>query len=58
MITNERKKVVTEKFKKSKVYIGYSPGIDDVYENLQEYNPTKKKKNFDSVWWYESRHGI
>ena len=49
MITNERKKVVTEKFKKSTVHIDYSPRIHDVYENLQEYNPIKKRKNFDSV---------
>ena len=26
-----------------------------VFENLEDYNPTKKK-NIKSVWWYDSRY--
>ena len=32
------------KFKKSKAFIDHSQTIDDVYENLEDYNSTKKKK--------------
>ena len=30
--------------KKSKAFIACSQTIDDVYENLEEYNPTKKRR--------------
>ena len=35
-------------FKNPKAFIDYSQTIDDVYENLKDYNPTKKKKNTNS----------
>ena len=28
----------------SKAFIDYSEVIDDVYENVEDYNPTKKRK--------------
>ena len=31
-------------FKNPKAFIDYSQTIDDVYENLKDYNPTKKRK--------------
>ena len=30
-------------------FIDYSQRIDDVYENLGDYNPTKKRKFFDDM---------
>ena len=39
-----RKKVETKKIKNPKTVIDYSQTIDDVYTNLKDYNPTKKKK--------------
>ena len=32
------------KLKISKTFIDYSQAIDDIYENLEDYNPTKKRK--------------
>ena len=30
--------------KNSKAFIDYLQSIDDVYENLEDYNPTKKRR--------------
>ena len=30
--------------KNSKALVDYSQAIDDVYENLEDYNPTKKRR--------------
>ena len=44
MLINEREKVGTELLKNPKALIDYSQTFDDVYENLELYNPTKKRK--------------
>ena len=31
-------------FSDSKVLIGYSNNMDDIYKNIQKYNPNKKRK--------------
>ena len=41
---NGRGKVEIKELKNSKAFIDYSQTCDDVYENLEEYNPTKKRK--------------
>ena len=41
MLINRREKVETENLK---AFIDYSQAIDDVYENLEDYNPTKKMR--------------
>ena len=33
-----------ENFKNPKAFSGYSQTTDDVYENLEDYDPTKKKR--------------
>ena len=38
------KKVETKTIKNPKALIDYSKTIDDVYENLEDYNPTKKRR--------------
>ena len=38
------KKLGTRKWKNSKAFIGYSQATDHVYKNLEDYNPTKKRK--------------
>ena len=43
----EEKKVRIKELKNPKVFIAYPQTIDDVYENLEEYNNTKKR--VDSV---------
>ena len=42
-ILTERKKMI-KKLKNSKTFIDYSQTIDDVYENVEDYNPPNKKK--------------
>ena len=44
MLINGREKVGIKKLKNLKAFIGYSQIIDNVYENLEDYNPTKKRK--------------
>ena len=44
MLINEREKKWIKKLKNQKAIIDYSQTIDDVYENLEEYNPEKKRK--------------
>ena len=39
---NECENVANKKSKNPKGYIDYSQRTDDVYEKLEEYNPTKK----------------
>ena len=55
---NERGKVGIENSKNPTTFINYSHTIYGVYENLEDYNPTKKKESVNSVWWYYSRYGI
>ena len=28
--------------------------MDDIYKNIEEYNPNMKQKNIDHFWWYDS----
>ena len=37
-------KIGIKNLKNPKAFIDYSQTIDDVYENLGDYNPTKKKR--------------
>ena len=40
LLINGREKVIIENFKNPKAFIDNSQTIDDVYENLEDYNPT------------------
>ena len=44
LLINGREKVAIRKLKNSKVFIDYSQTMDDIYENLEDFNPTKKRK--------------
>ena len=44
MLINGIEKVGIETLKNPKALIDYSRTIDDVYENLEDYNPTKKRR--------------
>ena len=43
LIINGKEKVGIENLKNPKAFIDYSQTIDSVYENLEDYNPRKKK---------------
>ena len=57
LFINGKEKLEIENLKNPKAFIDYSQTIDNVYENLEDYNP-EKKKSLNSVWWYDSRYGI
>ena len=44
LLISRREKVEIENLKKSKAFIDYSLTIHDVYENLEDYKPTKKRR--------------
>ena len=44
LLINGREEVRMKKLKNPKTFIDYSQTIDDVYDNLEDYNPSKKKK--------------
>ena len=44
LLNNGRGKGRTENLKNPKAFIDYSQTIDDIYENLEDYNPTKKRR--------------
>ena len=43
-LLNGREKVGTEILKNPKAFTDYLQIIDDIYENLEDYNPTKKRR--------------
>ena len=43
--------------KNPKAFIDYCQTIDDIYENLEDYNPTKKRR-VNSAWWCDCRYGM
>ena len=43
---NGREKVVVENLKTPKAFTDYSQTVGDVYENLEDYNPTIKRRVF------------
>ena len=44
LLINGRKKIGIKKFKNPKTFIDYSQIIDYVSQNLEDYNPTKKRR--------------
>ena len=44
LLINQREKVGLENLKNPKAFIDYLQTIDGVYENLEDYNPTKKRR--------------
>ena len=44
LLINGREKVGIKKLKNPNTFIDYPKTIDHVYENLEDYNPTKKKR--------------
>ena len=39
----------------SNAFTECSNTMDDVYENIDDYNPNRKR-NFNCVWWHDCRH--
>ena len=50
---NKRENTGLKYFNDSKTLIEYSINMDDIYKNIEEYNPNKKTKNIDCFRWYD-----
>ena len=51
-LINKRESTDLNHFNDSKAFIKYSNDEDDIYENIEEYNPNKKRKTlivFDNI---------
>ena len=44
MLINKREGAVINHFNDSETFIEYSNDMDDIYKNIEEYNPNKKRK--------------
>ena len=44
LLNNGREKVGIKTLKNPKTFIDYSQTIDNIYENLEDYNPTNKRR--------------
>ena len=44
MLINKREGVGLKEFNDSKAFIEYSNDMDDIYKNIEEYNPSKEHK--------------
>ena len=44
LLINGREKVGIKRIKNPKAFTDYSQKTDDIYENLEDYNPTKKRR--------------
>ena len=44
MLINKRESTGLKYLNDSKAFIEYSNGMDDIYKNIEEYNPNKKRK--------------
>ena len=45
---NKREGTDIKHFNDSEVFIVYSNDMDDIYRNIEEYNPSKKKRKYRS----------
>ena len=52
LLINRHKSVGLRHCNDCKVLTEYSNDMDDIYENIDEYNPNKELKNIDYIRWY------
>ena len=50
-LINKREGVGIDHFNDPKAFIEYSNDMHNVYKNINNYNPDKKKQNINSFWW-------
>ena len=49
LLIHKRGSAGIKHFKDSEAFIEYSNDMDDIYQNIEECNPTKKTKNIDRI---------
>ena len=53
LLINKKESINTKYLNDSKALLNTQRiWMDDIYENKKEYNPNKKRKNIDHIWWY------
>ena len=55
ILIENRQNVGIKHFNDPNAFIESSNTLDDVYENINDYNPSRKK-NLNCFWWYDWRH--
>ena len=50
MLINKRGSTGLKHFNDSKAFIVYFNDMDDIYKNIEKYNPNKKQK---ILYWYD-----
>ena len=58
VLINRKEKIGIEHEKNPKPFIDYLQTIANVYELLEDYNPTKRRKVLIVLILYDSRYGI
>ena len=56
-LVNKWENTGSKQFNNSKGFNEYSNDMDDIYKNIEEYNPIKKQKNINCIWWYDCWYG-
>ena len=49
LLINKLEGAVIKHFHDSESFIEYSNDVDDIYKNIEEYNPKKERKNIDHI---------
>ena len=52
-LINKREKVGLKHSNDLNAFIEYSNDIQDVFKNIEEYNPREKMQSINSFWWYD-----
>ena len=52
-LINKRENTGLKHLNNSKAFTEYPNDMDDVHENIEEYNPNKKCKILIVFWWYD-----
>ena len=53
LLINKRESTWLKNLNDTKAFIEYSNDMGDIYKNIEEKNPNKKRKSTISIWWYD-----
>ena len=56
-LINKWKSTVLKHLHYNKAFIEFSNDMDDIYKNIEEYNPDKKLKTLIVFKWYDCWYG-
>ena len=53
LLINKRESTWLKNLNDTKAFTEYSNDMGDIYKNIEEKNPNKKRKRTISIWWYD-----